>query len=177
MAAMAIDVDQVLSASDELQLELLNHCVYARRLEPLFVFLVADYRNHPSLARAHVLHQLFCRTGAPVRLGESRVLPPDDLRIERSIGLLPPLPAAGQPPVPFAPDRAIFDFIAADLRRDGGPLAALGAAFDPLLSAKENLPGGEMDAGQRAFVERVWRATVRPRLLGAGFWRVATLGG
>jgi hypothetical protein len=34
-----------------------------------------------------------------------------------------------------------------------------------------------MTAGQKAFVENVWRPRVRPALVAAGFWRVATIGG
>jgi hypothetical protein len=40
----------------------------------------------------------------------------------------------------------------------------------------ENLPGGRLSAGQRAFVETVWRPRVRPQLVAAGFWRAANLG-
>ncbi len=49
--------------------------------------------------------------------------------------------------------------------------------YDPALEPVENLPGGKMTAGQRMFVERVWRPKLRPHLVQAGFLRVASIGG
>jgi hypothetical protein len=174
---MAIDLDQVLGTSDAIQIELLTFCVYARRLEPVFTFLVTDFRNRPASDRAHALHQCFCRTGAPGRL-DSRALPPDDLRLEQLMRRLPPPSVPiGPAPLPTIPDRAMFDFVVDDLRRQGGPLAQVAADFDPERSAAENLPGGALGPGQRSFVERVWRPVIRAQLVRAGFWRIATIGG
>jgi hypothetical protein len=57
----------------------------------------------------------------------------------------------------------------------GGALRAVGELYDPSLTPHENLPGGRMTPGQKAFVERVWVPRVRPRLVAAGFRRIADI--
>lgn len=142
-------------------------------MEPIFSYLAQDYRNHPTAAKARALYQNFCAAGAPARLRGCKALPPHNLRIER---MMAPLLAAEEPPLP---DPRLFDFIVADLARpdDDGPLTTLARTFDPARSAYENLPDGKMTAGQRSFVEKVWRPLVRPALVEVGFWRIGSIGG
>jgi hypothetical protein len=76
------------------------------------------------------------------------------------------------------PPRTLFDALYAVLTAaDFSPVRSIREAYDPGRGPVENLPGGRMTAGQRQFIEYTWRAQVRPRLLHAGFHRVATIGG
>lgn len=51
----------------------------------------------------------------------------------------------------------------------------LASRYDPELEPEMNLPGGKLNAGQRYFVDKVWRPLARPRLVAAGFWQIATI--
>lgn len=80
------------------------------------------------------------------------------------------------PAVPLPP-RFLFDSIAAQLAGPGrSKIAKLESYYDPKRTPLENLPGGELSAGQRAFVDHVWTPRIRPYLVSAGFWRLATVG-
>jgi hypothetical protein len=80
-------------------------------------------------------------------------------------------------PVHVPAPRHLFDGLVERLRGGERDLVALpGLDFDPTLTPARNLPGGRMTEGQRAWVEKVWVPGVRPRLVAAGFWRVATVG-
>ena len=184
---MPVDLDDVFRQGGAVLLDLLQFCVLSARLEPVFALLVREYRAAPTAARALALYDLFCAPGAPARIRADAALPPYDLRLPRAIA---PLRAAlaqqarprpeeeGPGPAPPRPANYLFDQVVEWLRqRPDGPLQAVGRDFDPDRPPLENLPGGRMSAGQRAFVENVWRPRVRPALVAAGFWQVAALGG
>ena len=180
-----IDLDDLFRRGGQPLIDLMQYCVYAVRMEPLFAFLVHEYRRQPTPAAAVGLYEVFCMVGAPARIRAEAALPPRDLRLVRSIE---PLRQATGTPSPEAteveqprlvnPSKTVFDYLldhfaaAAD-----SPLAAAAQEFDPSRTPLENLPGGKMTAGQRAFVDNVWRPVVRPRLVAAGFWRVGAIGG
>jgi hypothetical protein len=88
---------------------------------------------------------------------------------------------ATQPEVPMTvaiPAKDLFDaVVAAVTSADHDVVRRIRETYDPALDLLENLPGGKMTAGQRMFVERVWRPQLRPHLVQAGFPRVATIGG
>jgi hypothetical protein len=181
---MAIDLDEVLGKGGKPLLELLHHCVLAVRSEPLFVFLVREYAAAPTAARAVALYDVFCAPDAEARLGCVAVLPPRELRLAQLIApLRQALENARQTPadadnpafVPLPP-RHLFDELVRQVR-DLDTLKRLADEYDPSRTPQENLPGGKMNAGQRFFVERVWRPRLRPRLVAAGFWRLATVAG
>jgi hypothetical protein len=193
-----IDVDLEFTRGGRTALDFLSYCVMAYRLEPLFDYLVRDYRTRPTGAGAVTLFDMFCAPAGPARLraGEPH-LPPRELRLvqdlDRVRGLLhAPVPledsdASGSParatapgshaPVHVPAPRHLFDGLVERLRGGERDLVALpGLDFDPTLTPARNLPGGRMSEGQRAWVEKVWVPGVRPRLVAAGFWRVAALG-
>lgn len=73
-----------------------------------------------------------------------------------------------------APRRELFDRVVSRL---DDSLATAINGFDPSLPPMENIPGGRLGQGQLAFVENVWKRSVRPQLVYAGFWRIANVGG
>ncbi|MDV6033347.1 MAG: hypothetical protein F9B45_25325 [Phycisphaera sp. RhM] len=81
-----------------------------------------------------------------------------------------------RPAVPLPP-RYLFDSIAASLSvSEQAKIATLEGYYDPKRTPQENLPGGELTAAQRAFVDHVWMPRIRPYLVSSGFWRVSTVG-
>jgi hypothetical protein len=82
---------------------------------------------------------------------------------------------AGELPPPLFPARYIFDEVVRQLETGRGQLREVGELYDPSLTPYENLPGRRMTPGQKAFVEHVWVPRVRPRLVAAGFRRVADI--
>lgn len=85
--------------------------------------------------------------------------------------------AESTPPAIPLPPRYLFDSIATQLAvAESSKVKALEKYYDPKLTPKENLPGGELSAGQRSFVDNVWSPRIRPYLVSAGFWKLATVG-
>jgi hypothetical protein len=183
---MPVDVDEALRRGGRGLIDLLQFCVVSGQPEPLFVFLAREYRLRPTAAGALALYDVFCCPGAPARLKADATLPPRDLRLLAAVqalrqacdGARAAAATEAEGPVPLpTPAGHLFDAVVADLTAaPDGPLASVGRQFDPGRTPLENLPGGKMTPGQRAFVENVWRRTARPLLVAAGFWRVATLG-
>jgi hypothetical protein len=179
-----IDVEDVLVRGGEGRIALLQHCVMAVRMEPVFIFLAREYRLRPGQAGALALYDLFCAQQAPARLAAYELLPPRQqtlsAAIERIRGQWIP-ERSDQPPdaedlvAALTPARNLFDVIVSGLRNDPR-LAELAASYDPRLTPQENLPGRTMTAGQRQFVDGVWRPVVKPRLTAAGFWQMSTIG-
>jgi len=194
---LPIDFDDLLTRGGDELIQFLHFCVYSAEPAPLFVALAKEYRFRPSVAGALALYENFCAEGAPARLRADAVLWPLDRRLEHLISRLRQevrmceaagqshSPAAGaglstetrrRPPAP-APAIYLFDHVVEYLRKDlSGPLHSAARAFDPACDPMENLPEGRLSAGQRAFVENVWRPRMRPQLVAAGFWRAANLG-
>ena len=200
------DIFDILERGGPQRIAFLRYCVLSVSMEPMFVFLVQEYRYRSSHAAALALFDLFCARQAPARLAADDLLPPRELLVEAAIGRIraewmqmygpkPPgeISYAPQPPgenpqaretpgadstaVFATPARELFDAIVRGLRQDAhGGLARIGSTYDPLLTPEENLPGGKLNAGQRYFVEGIWQPIVKPRLVAAGFWRIATIG-
>jgi hypothetical protein len=194
---VAIDFDDVLTRGGDELIQFLHFCVYSVEPAPLFVALAKEFRFRPTIPSALVLYENFCAEGAPVRVRADAVLPPLDKRLEQMVSrlrqevrlfeaaALSPPPAEGadssgerrrKPSAP-APVLFLFDHVVEHLEKDlSGPLHSAARAFDPARDPMENLPGGRLGAGQRAFLETIWRPRVRPHLVAAGFWRAANLG-
>jgi|tagenome__1003787_1003787.scaffolds.fasta_scaffold20565808_2 hypothetical protein len=175
---MAMDIDELFRRGDRPLIEFLQFCVYTRRVEPLFAFLVGEYRQNPTAPRAEALYDLFVATKAPARLAATDLLPPENLRIDMGMRRLRAHPGSGTAG-PFLPSRDLFDFIVDELHRDSeqGPLAEAARSFDPERTGLENLPEETVPDDHRGFVEGLWRPVIRRRLTAAGFWRIATIGG
>jgi hypothetical protein len=187
-----VDLNAVLLGGGKTLLDLLQFCVLSVQPAPLFVFLVQEYRQKPRAVSALALYDVFCAPAAAARIEADAVLMPRDLRLHQAIEAirrqavwaaepLPPVMEGEQAPPPrfvAIPPAHLFDFVVSHLLSlEGGPLTQVCRNFDPERTPLENLPGGKMNAGQRFFVENVWRPRLRPQLVAAGFWRVTTVGG
>jgi hypothetical protein len=181
-----IDIADTLARGGSGRMDLLRYCVMTITMEPVFLFLAGEYRLRPTHAGALALYDVFCEPRSPARLSAHELLPPRDLALSTGIAQIRERWTAMQAPaqddeapgrVPAGPARSLFDSLVRGVRADAnGRLAALVAAYDPRLSAAENLPGGKLNASQRSFVDNVWLAFARPRLAAAGFWQIATVG-
>jgi hypothetical protein len=191
MAAIPTSTDEYFTRGGKPLLDLLEFCVMSYRMEALFAFLVREYRLQPTLPRAFALYDVFCAAEAPAKLKNWELLPPRVVDLQSEIERMREQWAASRgeriapaanaqepppPPTPVAPKYLFDSLLAGLLRYPGDPIAAAGRDFDPALTPAANLPGGRMSPGQRNFVERVWQPHVRPWLVTAGFWRMATVG-
>jgi hypothetical protein len=178
------DLEAILRAGGAGRVALLKHCVKSVTMEPLFLFLVGEYATKPTATAALALYDVFCAPQAFASVKAASALPPRDLRLPAAIAALrrqvdslasQPTESEALRPV-VIPSRDIFDGVVAAIRNDpDGPLVALANRYDPQLDPFENLPGRRMTAGQRHFVDMIWRPRLRPRLVNAGFWPVATI--
>lgn len=183
-----IDVADTLVRGGQARIDLLKFCVMSIAMEPVFLFLAAEYRLRPTHAGALALYDVFCDPGSAARLRTYELLPPRELALAAEVARLrerwtamqapPPEEDAEQEPrtIPAGAGRTLFDTLVRGVSADAsGRIKALGAAYDPSLSAAENLPGGRMNPAQRSFVDNVWQPFARPRLASAGFWQIATV--
>lgn len=171
---MAIDLQSFFDRGGKRLLNLLEYCVRSVQVDPVFLFLARDYRLAPNVAKAEALYDVFCRLQAPARVTAQQALPPCNLRIEQDMRRLRADRTASM--APLIPPRELFDSISGQLWENSAELRKIRRGYRVRRSPTENLPGGRMTEGQRFFVDRVWLPVVRPQLVGAGFWRVATVG-
>ena len=178
------DIADILNRGGAPRIALLRYCVMSVTMEPVFVFLAQDYRLHPSHARALGLYDVFCSPQAPARIRAPNLLEPMNLRlaaampaIRRQCERAPKEEPAGtdEGSLNTAPDRCLFDHIAGEVAAGLQGGARWLAGYDPRLEPERNLPGGRMNAGQRFFVDNIWRPVARPRLVSAGFWQISTI--
>ncbi|QEG01404.1 hypothetical protein Mal15_54800 [Stieleria maiorica] len=185
-------------------IELLTHCVLSFNTDVLFLYLTREYQFRPQAVSAVALYDVFCAPQAPARISDTSLIPPGDLRLDQTIAelrralqiatgdhnasdqattehgvddacpdrdhVMPLAPAIPLPP------HFLFDPIAARLSAENPKLSALESYYDPKLTPHENLPGGKLSVGGRAFVDHVWTPRIRPYLVASGFWRLATVG-
>ena len=180
-----MDVAEILTRGGAPRIGLLRYCAMSVTMEPVFVFLTQEYRLRPTHVGALALYDVFCAPEAPARIKAGDALPPRNLPLVAAIqsirGQWAYLQGAGQPREEAGvsittPYRNLFDPIARSVQNDAeGAFARLELRFNPQLSPQENLLGGKMNAGQRYFVEKIWRPVVRPRLVAAGFWHIANI--
>lgn len=176
-----------LRSGGRVAIDLLEYSVLSAHLEILFVHLANEYRNQPSALRAIALYDAFCAQGAPARIHAPAALPPADLGLASAIGRIreeqreieawnatdPEEPRV----VPFPP-RHLLDAVCAAIRSADHPIIRqISETWEPGRGPLANLPGGRQSAGQRSFVERVWKPALRPLLVRSGFPRVSSLGG
>ncbi len=180
---MPIDLDDIFSRGGKELIDLLDYGVRAVQPDLLFVFLVQEYRQHPTTPKAVTLYDVFCAPPAPARLSAAEMLPPRNLQIELALRPLrlnldqvdtARASAAVAPPL-FLPPKFLFDAIDLHLREKSAALLALQRRYRPQRTPLANLPGGKMNASQRHFVERVWEPKLRPWLVAAGFRRITSI--
>ena len=154
-----------------------------RLVDLLFIFLVQEYRVHPTTPKAVALFDIICARKAPARLRVTEILPPVNLQIEAAMRPLTLNLAQVQsaqagtavaPPL-ILPSKFLFDTIELHLRKKSPGIRAVKLGYRPGRSPLQNLPGGRMNAGQTYFVEKVWEPTLRPRLVATGFRRMGSI--
>ena len=172
-------------------LNLMQYCVRAVDLDPLFVALVRESYLRPSHLGLLALYDCFCAPHAPGKLSISETLAANELRLQSQAENVrtewQQMQQMMQAPVEqtvdgesaarqrsTVPYRSMFDALLPHLQQSA-KWQATSQRYKPELSPHQNLPGGEMTPVQLHFVTRVWRPVIRPRLVAAGFWRIATI--
>jgi len=145
------------------------------QLEPLFVFLVQEYRANPTIPKAVALFHTFCAPVAPAKLtvdGEEPQLQtamrPITVSWTRMQAALVFGPGNGAPPMP--PPASLFDGLAEKIMCTG-IFTKLKRRYRADLG---NAP--KMNRVQEHFVEKIWEPIIRPHLVAAGFWRIDEIG-
>lgn len=179
-ADIMMKLDAELERGGKSQIDLLGFCVNRRRVDVLFYFLVREYRLFPTWLAAWVLYEEFCLENSAARLSvvtTDRDLPVSFVNsiavIQQNLEAYFELPEDERVPLNRLPrpDRSLFDFWIERMKRH--PAAPLDAAMRDY-EARDAATSGAMDAH---FLNEIWRPRVRPRLVAAGFWRIATIGG
>lgn len=179
------DIDAIFRCGGQALIEFLEYCVRSVETDAVFAFLVREYRGSPTDHKALALYEMFCAATAPARISAQEALPPTDVRLKVAIqplqerrnliGSLQGKPPELIPPS-ILPAPYLFDFLVRRLEDcTESWFRRLSEWYDPHRPPLENLPGGRMSPAQRAFVEKVWEPQVRPRLVSAGFRRVANI--
>lgn len=180
---MPIDIDEIFTRGGKRLIDLLDYAVRAVQTDVLFVFLVREYREHPTTPKAVALFDIFCTPQALARLSVSEILPPLNLQIGAAMRPLrlnlaqvqaTRAEATVAPPL-ILPAKFLFDTIELHLRKKSSRLRTVTRRYRPSRSPLQNLPGGRMNVGQKYFVEKVWEPNLRPRLVAAGFRRVGSI--
>jgi hypothetical protein len=181
----AINIDELFTRGGEKRIAFLRFCVMSVTMEPIFVFLTGEYRLRPTHAAALALYEVFCAPDAPARIRALHLLPPRDLRLlsaTQSIRLQwaqmqsSEQTEEGSTAGIITPHKNLFDFVVNALRLDPqGRFMEVSNRYNPQLTPQQNLPGGKMNAAQRHFLENIWQPIARPRLVAAGFWRIADI--
>src|SRR5258705_1061248 len=175
---MPVDIDQVFSRGGTELIELLNYCVRSVQMDPIFGFLVEEYRLCPTASKTVALYDMFLAPEAPARINAAPLLPPREQSLQILIqnfrsGVATPAVA---PRRNIQPGKSLFDTLVLHIRMNRrGSMAKIRRRYNPKRSATENLPGGKMTAGPRRLVEQVWQPRVRPVLVLAGFRRIANI--
>ncbi len=177
-------------------IDLLEYCVISLRKDILFHYLVRQYRQRPTAGGAVAMYDMFCAADAPARISAANVLAPKDMRLEQAMvpfrqSLLSCAAdevvsdnvasdhAATEPRRPMVdpfPPKYLFDPVVQSLMASSDTQwQDVESHYDPSITPHANLPDGRMTANQRLFVDRIWTPVVRPRLVAAGFWRIATV--
>jgi hypothetical protein len=172
---MAIDLDDIFARGGQELIDVLNYCVRSVQMDPVFAFLVGEYRMFPTPAKAIALYDMFIATEAPARINAVELLPPRELSLQTLIrNFRPAMPGSFRAPV--QPGKNIFDSLAVYVRQNRrGAIARVKRRYNPTRTPTENLPRGKMTEGQKQFVTAVWEPRVRPTLVAAGFRRVANI--
>jgi hypothetical protein len=176
---MAIDLDEIFQRGGKELIDVLNYCVRSVQMDPVFVFLVGEYRLAPTASRAVALFDIFVMVEAPARIDGGELLPPREIGLQQRIQNLRPRPSArgASPALNIGPDKFIFDSLSEYVGRNRrGAMARIKRRYNPKLGPTDNLPGGKMTSGQRRFVDQIWQPRVRPVLVRAGFRRIANIG-
>lgn len=183
MPSARVDLDEIFRRGGKGLIDLLDYAVRAIQPDVLFFFLVSEYRDHPTTPKAVALYDVFCAPQALARLSVVEILPPFQPQLEASLCSLrlnltqvqaARINSTVGPPL-ILPPKYLFDSVALLLRKKSRALRQVKRAYRPKRTPFENLHGGRMNERQRHFVDYVWEPNLRPRLIAAGFRRVACI--
>ena len=166
---------------------LLKHAVRTANVDLLFVYLVWEYRQQPTAAKALALYRLFCVPRAPTRLSIPELLPPLNpklsLRIapmetaaEPSPGGAASGPSGGAASAPRLVPKFLFDDVVESLCKKSKPYRKAKRDYRVRKTPAQNLPFEMLTEYQRYFPEYAWKPLLKPALVAVGFWRVAAIG-
>lgn len=193
---MCISIETFFDRGGRDLIDLLEYCVISLRKDILFHYLVRQYRQRPTAGGAVAMHDMFCAADAPARISAARILAPKDMRLEQAImpfrqtllrcaadevvaddGTSDQTETISRRQVvdPFPPKYLFDGIVKSLLAASDTQWQNVESHYDPSITPHANLPGGKMTANQRLFVDRIWTPVVRPRLVAAGFWRIATV--
>lgn len=181
---MTCNIQDIFTRGGRERLRLLQYSVVSVRLDVLFVYLAKCFKTKPTSARAIALFDVFFGPEALAKLSVPEAIPPRNLQLGVEIDKLRQSIADFERMQAEDPEEAVPPLLPAiylfdrpvELVVAGAQLAEVERDFDPQLDAIENLPGGKMTPGQRSFVSQTWVPSIRPVLVGAGFYDVASLG-
>ena len=190
---MATDFDKIFRRGGKDLVALLKYVVRAANADLLFVYLVSEYRQQPTSAKALVLYRLFCAPRAPARLSVPELLPPLNPQLSLRIRPIETATAPGHnavttgtvvgspgaPGAPAAPrlvPKFLFDDIVESLGKKSARFRKAKRDYRARKTPAENLPFEMLTEFQRYFPEYVWKPQLKPALIAAGFWRVGAIG-
>jgi len=166
---VAIDLERTFQRGGKDLIQLLDYSVRSIRTDALFLFLAQEYRMLPTAAKALALYDGFCAQSAPARITVKTAVPPFAVQLERTIaGLRMNRPT-------FISPKYLFDDVVSKVLATSIDVRRIRRTYRRTRTPIENLKDGKMNQAQRYFVERVWQPRLRPQLVAAGFWRVATV--
>ncbi|WP_338846349.1 hypothetical protein V8J88_21635 [Massilia sp. W12] len=191
-STVQLDTDLLALARNggEAAIALWQYCVRAVNPDALFILLLEEYRLRPTHEALLALFDCFCAPQAQARISAAAHISQNSLflqqisqlreewRIWQDFQQLRRQHPEQEltPPRRSQPYRSVFDGLQKQLleqESSGWRLAC--RSYDPAQSPNRNLPGGDMTPQQRLFVSRIWQPLLRPRLVAAGFWKLATV--
>jgi hypothetical protein len=166
-----MEVLETLDRRSKGMLDFLDYCVRSMQTDPVFVFLVQEYRCNPTIPKAVAIFHTFCSPGAPAKLSIDtddqhllNAIRPITVSWTRMQAALVFGPGNGAPPPP--PPSWLFDGLAQQIMR-GGIVGKLKEMYQTERAADR------INRVEQHFVEKIWQPIIRPHLVAAGFWRIA----
>lgn len=156
--------------------DFLEFCIRAGGMEPLFIRLVGEYREAPTICKAVALYDIFCAPCAPAKVNADPLLPPFDMRIQKAMRPIKLNWTRLQAAFVFgpsthicskAPSRSLFDGIV-DYLANSETVRDLKRRYREVVAEGEGR-FAPIDHFQQHFLERIWNPIISPHLLAAGF--------
>jgi len=188
---LKFDITNTFEQGGEPMVQVLNYCIYSRKLDPVFILLAKNYQLMPNSEKALSLFDEFIATNAPLTLS---VKVHTDLQLVQTVDKIRSLqqlynpflntsPNASQPDSDsedaenpaYLPTKFLFSGLLGTVTADTEQIQSIESEYDPAHSAVQNLPDRKLSGAQLQYVEHVWRPA-RHRLTAAGFRMVANIG-
>ena len=177
---MATNFDKIFSRGGKDLVALLNYIVRSANVDLLFVYLVTEYRQQPTSAKALALYRLFCAPRAPALLSVSEILPPRNPHLSSQIAPIEiaatPGPGGAAPAVSRLVPKFLFDNLVEGLSKKSKRLRKAKRDYRVRKTPAENLPFEMLTEFQRYFSDHIWKPSLKPALVAGGFWRLSSIG-